>query len=62
MDRIFARDRVLELRKQGYSYRQIGRQLKIGEGTVRRVLIDRLESTQLLKGEEATTARYDGHR
>ena len=36
--RIFARDRVLELRAVGYSYRRIARELKIGEGTVRRVL------------------------
>jgi len=36
--RIFARERVPELRAQGYSYRQIARQMKIGEGTVRRVL------------------------
>jgi DNA invertase Pin-like site-specific DNA recombinase len=34
--RIFARQRVLELRAHGY--RQIARQLGIGEGTVRRVL------------------------
>jgi DNA invertase Pin-like site-specific DNA recombinase len=36
--RIFARQRVLELRAHGHSYRQIARQLEIGEGTVRRVL------------------------
>ncbi len=36
--RIFARQRVLELRAQGSSYRQIARRLGIGEGTVRRVL------------------------
>jgi putative DNA-invertase from lambdoid prophage Rac len=36
--RIFARQRVFELRTQGHSYRQIARQLGIGEGTVRRVL------------------------
>lgn len=33
--RIFARERVLELRKQGYSYRQIARRLGIRDGTVR---------------------------
>ena len=36
--RVFARHRVFELRAQGLSYRQIARQLEIGEGTVRRVL------------------------
>jgi len=36
--RIFARQEVVELRMQGHSYRQVARQLKIGEGTVRRVL------------------------
>jgi putative DNA-invertase from lambdoid prophage Rac len=36
--RIFARQRVFDLRAQGFSYRQIARQLGIGEGTVRRVL------------------------
>jgi DNA invertase Pin-like site-specific DNA recombinase len=36
--RVFARERVPELRAKGYSYRQIARQLKIGEGTVRRVI------------------------
>ena len=36
--RVFARQRVLELRAQGQSYRQIARQMRIGEGTVRRVL------------------------
>jgi len=36
--RIFPRQRVFELRAQGYSYRQIARHLGIGEGTVRRVL------------------------
>jgi DNA invertase Pin-like site-specific DNA recombinase len=36
--RIFARRGVLELRGRGLSYRQIARQLGIGEGTVRRVL------------------------
>src|SRR5215813_15268678 len=35
--RIFARERVPELRAQGYSYRHIAKQLGIGEGTVRRV-------------------------
>jgi DNA invertase Pin-like site-specific DNA recombinase len=35
--KVFARERVPELRAKGYSYRQIARQLKIGEGTVRRV-------------------------
>jgi len=39
--RIFARQRVFELRAQGHSYRQIARRLGIGEGTVRRVLADR---------------------
>jgi DNA invertase Pin-like site-specific DNA recombinase len=39
--RIFARQRVLELRAHGHSYRQIARQLEIGEGTVRRVLAPR---------------------
>lgn len=36
--RIFPRHRVLELRTEGFSYRQIARRLGIGEGTVRRVL------------------------
>jgi DNA invertase Pin-like site-specific DNA recombinase len=36
--RIFARQEVLELRGRGLSYRQIARQIGIGEGTVRRVL------------------------
>jgi DNA invertase Pin-like site-specific DNA recombinase len=36
--RVFARERVPELRAMGYSYRRIARQLKIGEGTVRRVI------------------------
>jgi DNA invertase Pin-like site-specific DNA recombinase len=36
--RIFPRERVPELRAQGLSYRQIARQVRIGEGTVRRVL------------------------
>jgi putative DNA-invertase from lambdoid prophage Rac len=36
--RVFARQRVFELRAQGVSYRQIARRLGIGEGTVRRVL------------------------
>ena len=36
--RIFARQEVLELRERGLSYRQIARQLEIGDGTVRRVL------------------------
>jgi putative DNA-invertase from lambdoid prophage Rac len=36
--RIFARQEVLELRGRGLSYRQIARQMEIGEGTVRRVL------------------------
>jgi DNA invertase Pin-like site-specific DNA recombinase len=36
--RIFARQKVLELRGRGLSHRQIARQLGIGEGTVRRVL------------------------
>lgn len=36
--RIFPRQRVFELRTEGLSYRQIARQLGIGEGTVRRVL------------------------
>jgi putative DNA-invertase from lambdoid prophage Rac len=35
---IFARQEVLELRGRGLSYRQIARQMQIGEGTVRRVL------------------------
>jgi DNA invertase Pin-like site-specific DNA recombinase len=36
--RIFARQEVLELRGRGLSYRQIARVMRIGEGTVRRVL------------------------
>ena len=36
--RIFARQRVLELRARGLSYRQIARQMEIGEGTLGRVL------------------------
>jgi putative DNA-invertase from lambdoid prophage Rac len=36
--RRFDRQQVVELRAGGNSYRQIARQLKIGEGTVRRVL------------------------
>jgi putative DNA-invertase from lambdoid prophage Rac len=36
--RIFARQEVLELRGRGLSYRQIAKQMEIGEGTVRRVL------------------------
>ena len=36
--RIFARQRVFELRSQGVSYRQIAKQMRIGEGTVRRVI------------------------
>lgn len=36
--RIFARQEVLDLRGRGLSYRQIARQMRIGEGTVRRVL------------------------
>ena len=36
--KVFARDRVVELRNQGYSYRRIARQLGIGDGSVRRVL------------------------
>jgi len=36
--RIFARQEVLELRKRGLSYRQIARQMQIGEGIVRRLL------------------------
>ena len=36
--RIFARQRVFELRAEGHSYRQIASRLGIGEGTVRRVL------------------------
>jgi putative DNA-invertase from lambdoid prophage Rac len=36
--RIFARQRVFELRAQGICFRQIARRLAIGEGTVRRVL------------------------
>jgi DNA invertase Pin-like site-specific DNA recombinase len=36
--RVFARQKVFELRTTGLSYRQIARQLKIGEGTVRRLL------------------------
>ena len=34
----FDRQRVFQLREQRNSYRQIARQLGIGEGTVRRVL------------------------
>ncbi len=36
--RIFSRQRVFELRAQRLSYRQIARLLKLGKGTVRRVL------------------------
>jgi len=36
--RIFNHERVFQLRQKRYSYRQIARQLRIGEGTVRRVL------------------------
>ena len=36
--RIFNRQQVFHLRTRGLSYRQIARQLGIGEGTVRRVL------------------------
>jgi putative DNA-invertase from lambdoid prophage Rac len=36
--RIFDRQKVFDLRSRGLSYRQISRALKIGEGTVRRVL------------------------
>ena len=39
--RIFNRQRVIELRTKGHSYRRIARQLGIGEGTVRRVLHER---------------------
>jgi DNA invertase Pin-like site-specific DNA recombinase len=42
--KVFARERVPELREQGYSYRRIARQLKIGEGTVRRVLSDQIQT------------------
>jgi len=43
--RVFARERVRELRFQGLSYRQIAKQLRIGEGTVRRVLAAPTECT-----------------
>ena len=36
--RIFDRQQVFQLRGRGLSYRQIARQMQIGEGTVRRVL------------------------
>ena len=36
--RVFARQKVFELRTSGLSYRQVARQLGIGEGTVRRLL------------------------
>jgi DNA invertase Pin-like site-specific DNA recombinase len=36
--KIFNRERVPELRAQGYSYRQIARELHVGDGTVRRLL------------------------
>jgi putative DNA-invertase from lambdoid prophage Rac len=36
--RIFNRQHVFQLRGNGHSYRQIARQMRIGEGTVRRVL------------------------
>jgi DNA invertase Pin-like site-specific DNA recombinase len=36
--RVFARQEVLQLRERGLSYRQIARQVQIGEGTVRRAL------------------------
>jgi DNA invertase Pin-like site-specific DNA recombinase len=43
--RIFARQRVLELRAHGHSYRQIAKQIGIGEGTVRRLLSRRTKPT-----------------
>jgi putative DNA-invertase from lambdoid prophage Rac len=36
--RIFDRQQVFQLRARGLSYRQIAKHLKIGEGTVRRIL------------------------
>jgi DNA invertase Pin-like site-specific DNA recombinase len=41
--RIFNRERVFQLRDQRFSYRQIARQLGIGQGTVRRTLASRCE-------------------
>jgi hypothetical protein len=38
----FDRYQVFHLRARGLSYRQIARQMRIGEGTVRRVLGSRL--------------------
>ena len=46
--KVFARERVPELREQGYSYRRIARQLKIGEGTVRRVLSVQIQNAGLV--------------
>ena len=37
--RFFDRQEVLQLRARGLSYQQIARQMDIGEGTVRRVLV-----------------------
>jgi len=36
--KIFSRQQVLQLRSQGFTYRQIAKVMKIGDGTVRRVL------------------------
>ena len=39
--RIFSRDRVVEMRRQGASIRQIAKQLGVGVGTVTRTLLER---------------------
>jgi DNA invertase Pin-like site-specific DNA recombinase len=39
--RIFSRDRVVEMRRQGASIRQIAKQLGVGVGTVSRTLLAR---------------------
>jgi transposase len=39
--RIFNRDRVVELRRQGASIRQIAKHLGVGVGTVTRTLLER---------------------
>ena len=42
--RIFDRDAVLQLRRQGLSYRQIAKKLALGLGTVTRTLRERSKS------------------
>jgi hypothetical protein len=39
--RIFSRDRVVEMRRQGASIRKIAKQLGVGVGTVTRTLLER---------------------